>query len=311
MSAVKEGDVYSVDYGGKIYEGVVFRIENVRGAKKYYLYFLEDNSYIIVSDQGIQKFKKDKKQSEVMKDLSTIYIDSDRHNEALEDAVEGMLSLSQDVRGGKHHSKPITRKTNRKRKVRKTNRRKVRRKKNTKRMTHRKKRIHNGGNPICGSQSCSERRKRRDLRRNLPPSSPPPPPYSAPPIVTQPDTPYILATPVPDDPIVVVPSENLNVHEASRDAAQRLSQALIKPYLLRQLYHVYTIEIDNIKEEYPILEISEEEKYRVIKDILDNTDLDENDRKFTLYRITQADLRKYGITFDVLKRYIDEQSRFT
>ena len=306
MSAVQVGDVYSVDYGDKKYEGVVFRIENVRGAKKYYLYFHEDDTYIIVSDKGIQRFKKDEKQSKVMKDLSTIINDSDRHNKALEEAVEGMLSLSQVVRGGKHHSKPITRKTNRKRKVRKTNRRKVRRKKNTKRMTRRKKSIRNGGNPICGSQSCSERRKRRERRRNLPP-------YSTPPIVTPPDTPYILATPVHDDQrLPVVPSEDFDVYQASQDAAQQLSQELIKPDLLPQLYHVYTIEIDKIMKEYPMmLEISEEEKDRVIQDILDNTDLDENDRKFRLYRITQADLRKYGITFDVLKRYIDEQSRFT
>lgn len=307
MSAVQEGDVYSVDYGGKIYEGVVFRIENVRKAKKYYLYFHEDDTYIIVSDQGIQKFKKDKKQSKVMKDLSTIINDNTTHNEALEDAVEGLLSLSQVVRGGKHHSKPITRKTNRKRKVRKTNRkrkvrktnrRKVRRKKNTKRMTRRKKSIRNGGNPICGSQSCSERSERR---RN-------PPTSSAPPIVATP----IVATHVPDDPTLpVVPSVNLNVYKASRDAAQRLSQEEIKPDLLRQLYHVYTIEIKKIMEEPGMLEISEKDKNRVIQDILDNDHMYGYDRKHKLYSITQADLRKYDITFDVLKRYIDKESRFT
>ena len=188
-------------------------------------------------------------------------------------------------------------------------------------MTCRKKSIRNGGNPICGSQSCSERRKRRDLRRNLPPSSSPPPPYSAPsysapPIVTPPDTsldtPHILATHVHDDrTLPVVPGEDLKVYQASRDAAQLLAQELLKPDLLRQLYHVYTIEIDNIKEEYPILEISEEEKDRVIKDILDNDHMYGYDRKYVLYGITQAEIRKSGITFDVLKRYIDRQSRFT
>lgn len=223
-------------------------------------------------------------------DVYSVDYDSTTHNRNLQAAVEGMLSLSQGMRGGKHHSKPITRKTNRKRKVRKTNRkrkvrktnrRKVRRKKNTKRMTRRKKSIRNGGNPICGSQPCGSRSGRGRRRE--------PTPSSTPTIVATPDTPPIVAIPVTET-LPVVQGDDLDTYLALRNAGQRLSQEDIKPNLLLKSARKYHKALNKLKAKRTSGSVTQNEKDDIISNIVDSSD---------------------DITFYELKDYIDGRSRFT